>query len=200
MRVLLADNNALMLEGIRGALQSADGIEIVGEARSSSDVIPLLRRTEPDVVLIDVQMPGAFACLDALGAEQSSAFALVLSDVDDPERAWAAFRRGASAYLLKSIAPSDLPVALRLACERALYAVPPAGAREEALTGSGTGLTARELSVLKAVAAGLSNQAIAKELWVTEQTVKFHLTNVYRKLGVGNRTQAARFAHEHDLV
>jgi DNA-binding NarL/FixJ family response regulator len=201
MRILIADTNALMAEGIREALREEDDIEVVGEARAATEVLPLARRTDPDLVLIGAQMPRGFACLDELRADDHELPIVILGETDEPERVWSAFRRGASGYFLKSVNPTDLPAALRLALDRSVYVAPAAAAGEEAGTGeTAAGLTGRELSILKAVAGGLSNQAIAGELWVTEQTVKFHLTNIYRKLDVCNRTQAARYAHQHGLT
>jgi DNA-binding NarL/FixJ family response regulator len=200
MRVLIADTNALMAEGIREALREEDDIEVVGEARAAADVLPLARRTDPDVVLIGAQMPRGLACLEELRAEGSELRVVILGETDEPERVWSAFRRGASGYFLKSVNPTDLPAALRLALERSVYVAPAATSGDEPGHGTAAGLTGRELSILKAVADGLSNQAIARELWVTEQTVKFHLTNIYRKLGVSNRTQAARYAHQQGLT
>jgi DNA-binding NarL/FixJ family response regulator len=187
-----------MAEGIREALREEEDIEVVGEAYAAADVVPLARRTDPDVVLLGAQMPRGLTCLDELTADDSDLSIVVLGETDEPERVWSAFRRGAAGYFLKSVNPSDLPAALRLALERSVYVAP--GSGEEAAPETAPGLTGRELSILRAVADGLSNQAIARELWVTEQTVKFHLTNIYRKLGVSNRTQAARYAHQHGLT
>jgi DNA-binding NarL/FixJ family response regulator len=200
MRVLIADTSALMAEGIREALAEEDGIEIVGEAHAAADVLPLAKRTDPDVVLLGAQMPRGLACLDELRADDVDVSVVVLGETDEPERVWSAFRRGASGYFLKSVDPTDLPAALRLSVERSVYVAPTPASGEEGAPASTAGLTSRELSILKAVAGGLSNQAIARELWVTEQTVKFHLTNIYRKLEVTNRTQAARYAHQHGLA
>ena len=198
MRVLIADTDALMAEGIREALREEEDIEVVGEAYAAADVVPLARRTDPDVVLLGAQMPRGLTCLDELSADDSDLSIVVLGETDEPERVSSAFRRGAAGYFLKSVNPSDLPAALRLALERSVFVAPTSD--EEAAPETAPGLTGRELSILRAVADGLSNQAIARELWVTEQTVKFHLTNIYRKLGVSNRTQAARYAHQHGLT
>ena len=112
----------------------------------------------------------------------------------------AAFARGASAYIVKSVNPLDLPSALRQVVEATVYQAPTVVQGASAAPPAVAGLTDREMEILKAVARGLSNQAIGKEFWVTEQTVKFHLTNIYRKLGVSNRTEATRFAYSNGLV
>jgi DNA-binding NarL/FixJ family response regulator len=124
----------------------------------------------------------------------------MLSVFSDPEHIAMALARGASGYIVKTINPRDLPSALRQAVEGSVYhaiGLPEVTEESEARA---AGLTEREVAILKAVARGLSNQAIGKELWVTEQTVKFHLTNIYRKLGVANRTEAARYAYMHHLA
>jgi DNA-binding NarL/FixJ family response regulator len=109
-----------------------------------------------------------------------------------------ALRNGANAYVLKTVNPLDLPAVIRQAAEGTVY-YPPPPAAVPAVKDTAD-LTERERTILTAVMRGLSNKAISQEFWVTEQTVKFHLSNVYRKLGVPNRTAAARFAHEHGLI
>jgi DNA-binding NarL/FixJ family response regulator len=123
---------------------------------------------------------------------------LMCSASTEPAQIAAAFRMGAIAYIAKSVNPVDLPSAIRQACDQTVYqafGLAPAEEHSSALD-----LTEREQTILAAVAGGLSNKAIAAKLWVTEQTVKFHLSNVYRKLGVSNRTAAAQIAREHGLA
>jgi DNA-binding NarL/FixJ family response regulator len=202
MKVLIADDHRLMLEGIRRALEGVEGFEIVGEAYTGSQVLPLVGRTHPDVVLLDIRMPqmDGLTCIELIRKRYPKVKVVVLSVFNDPEHIQAALKRGASGYIVKSVNPLDLPSALRQALEGTVYhplGLPETDDESEA---KAAGLTERELAILKAVARGLSNQAIGKELWVTEQTVKFHLTNIYRKLGVANRTEAARYAYQHGLV
>jgi DNA-binding NarL/FixJ family response regulator len=201
LRVLVADDHPLILSGVRRTLEQAGDIEIVGEARDGSQVLPLVARTRPDLVLLDVRMPqlDGLACLDLIRKRHPGVKVVVLSAFSDPGHVQAAFERGASAYVVKAVNPLDLPAAVRQAAEgNVFYAVgtdvPGEGGDAE------KGLTRRELTLLRAVARGLSNQAIGKELWITEQTVKFHLRNIYRKLGVSSRTEAARYAYERGLV
>ena len=200
MRVLIADDHRLMLDAVRRALESADGFDVVGEAVNGGQVLPLARRTNPDVVLLDLRMPelDGLACIDALKRSWSDLKVIVLSASSEPERIQAAFNRGADGYIVKNVNPADLPAALRQALEGTVYH--PVAAPAEAASAKPSGLTERETSILKAVGRGLSNGAIAKEFWVTEQTVKFHLTNIYRKLGLANRTEAARYAYERGIV
>jgi DNA-binding NarL/FixJ family response regulator len=202
MKVLIADDHRLMVEGIRHALEPAEDIEVVGEASVGSQVLPLVRRLSPDVVLLDMRMPqmDGLLCLDGIRKHCPKVKVIVLSVFSDPEHIQAAFRHGASGYIVKSVNPVDLPSAIRQAVEGTVFHAIGVPESSDAAVGKASGLTERELGILKAVARGLSNSAIGKELWVTEQTVKFHLTNIYRKLDLANRTEAARYAYEHGLV
>jgi DNA-binding NarL/FixJ family response regulator len=114
-----------------------------------------------------------------------------------PEEIASALKRGARAYILKTVNPLDLAAALRQAVEETVYSAPPRV--DVAKADEQSDLTDRERMILAAVTRGLPNKAISKELWVTEQTVKFHLSNIYRKLGVANRTEAARFAFDRGI-
>ena len=202
MRVLIADDHRLMSEGIRAALSGADDIEVVGEARDGSQVLPLVGELKPDVVLLDIGMPklDGLACLDRLRKRHPQVKVVMLSVFDDPAHIEAALARGASGYIVKSINPLDLPSALRQAVEETVYTVLGVTEQEEPRHAREAGLTDREITILAGVARGLSNRALGNELWVTEQTVKFHLTNIYRKLSVGNRTEAARAAYRLGVV
>jgi DNA-binding NarL/FixJ family response regulator len=200
LKVLLADDHPLTLAGIRGALMEADGIEVVGEALSGADVMPLIRATEPDVALIDAGIAGVdgLACLDLIRRHHPHVKVIMLSASCDERLIAIALERGASAYIVKSVHPLDLPSALRQTVERTVFHATPVASVPAG--GLQSGLTPRELEILDAMAHGLSNKAISHALCVTEQTVKFHLTNIYRKLEVPNRTSALRYAHEHGLV
>jgi DNA-binding NarL/FixJ family response regulator len=200
LRVLVADDHALMLEAIRRILGDVADIAIVAEAQSGRQVLPLLERTKPDLVVLDLNMPGmdGLLCLERIRARHPSVKVVILSASTEPERIDAAFRRGANAYILKTIDPVDLPSALRQAAAATVFHA--FGQQPDASLVRDAGLTEREVVMLKALARGLSNHSISREFWVTEQTVKFHLTNIYRKLGVANRTEAARYAFDHGLV
>jgi len=202
MKILIADDHRLMVEGIRRALEPAEDIEIVGEASLGSQVLPLTRRLTPDVVLLDMRMPqmDGLTCLDQLKKNCPKVKVIVLSVFSDSEHIQAAFSHGASGYIVKSVNPVDLPSAIRQAVEGTVFHAIGVPESSDAAVGKASGLTERELGILKAVARGLSNSAIGKELWVTEQTVKFHLSNIYRKLNVSNRTEASRWAQVHGLL
>ena len=140
------------------------------------------------------------ACLDEIVRRFPTIKVVMLSASTSPELIAAALRRGASAYLAKSVDPSDLPSTLRQVLEGNVWRENLPSGEEEPSSAKALGLTEREGAILQALARGLSNDEIAKELWVTQQTVKFHLTNIYRKLGAKNRTQATRIAQQHGLV
>src|SRR5437762_1465521 len=200
IRVLLDDDHRLILEGLRLAFEEVDGIEVVGMASEGRQVLPLIAGTNPDVVLLDMRLPDmdGIACLERIRKLHPSVKVVMLSASTDPARVRAALARGASAYIVKTVNPLDIPAALRQVFEPAIYfEASPLGDGEP---GAAAGLTEREVAMLRAIARGLSNAAISKEFWVTEQTVKFHLTNIYRKLGVKNRTEATRYAYQHGLA
>ena len=202
MRVLIADDHQLMVQGTKQALEAAGGFEIVGEASNGAQVLPLVRRLKPDLVLLDMRMPqmDGLQCLAKIRKEFPDMKVAMLSVSQDPELIQTALKRGANAYIVKTVDPADLPGALRQAMDGNVFTT--VGVSEDAGENAAkkAGLTDRELVIVRAVARGLSNEAIAKELWVAEQTVKFHLTNIYRKLEVSNRTEAARYAFEQGLV
>ena len=204
VRVLLADDHQLILDGVRHALEEApDEFEIVGEATKGSHVLPLVKRTQPHVVMLDLRMPevDGLVCLDQIKKRYPEIKVIVLSVSADRSLIDNVLKRGASAYIVKSVNPADVPSALRQAVEGSVFSaigLPETQVADDAAKAAG--LTERETAILKALARGLSNDAIGKELWVAEQTVKFHLTNIYRKLGVSNRTEATRYAFENRLV
>jgi DNA-binding NarL/FixJ family response regulator len=203
MRVLIADDHPLILAGIKRALEEDDQFEVVAEARIGSQVLPLVSQTNPDLALLDLRMPemDGLTCLDRIRQQHPKVKVVILSVSTDPEVVQTVLNHGAAAYIVKSVNPIDLASALRQALDGTVFSavgLPEKRAQDDAVKQAG--LTERETAILKALAGGLSNKAIAKELWVAEQTVKFHLTNIYRKLDVANRTEAARYAYEHGLI
>src|SRR5215207_3070870 len=179
IKVLVADDHALTLQGIRRVLEDVPDIEVVGEARSGSQVLPLIGQTDPDLVMLDIRMPqlDGLACLDRIRKRYPKVKVVMLSAYTDREHIAAALKRGASAYIAKTVNPLDLASALRQAFEGSVYTAYTVADDDESPCET-LGLTDRELSMLRAVARGLSNQAIGREYWVTEQTVKFHLGNI----------------------
>ena len=205
LRVLIADDHPLMLAGIRRTLERSENIEIVGEARSGQEVLDLVERSKPQVVLLDLRMPGMSGdeCIEQIRTSWPEVKVVVLSALDDIKSVDAALNAGASAYVVKSVMPADIASVLRQAASGSIFrGVPgkrPVGAAAPEASTEAV-LTEREQTILAAIAAGKTTATISADLWVSEHTVKFHLTNIYRKLGVPNRAAAVRYAIEHRLV
>lgn len=202
LKLLLADDHSLVFEAIRLALQGEDDLEIVATAEDGSRVLPLVERTKPDLAVLDLKMPGidGLTLLKHLRERFPEVRIAILSGMDADETIDAALRIGAHAFISKSIHPDELPEALRRAAtEPVTEAIGRAEKRHESAAEE-KGLTERELAVLRALADGQSNKEIARALWLAEQTVKFHLTNIYRKLDVRSRTEAVHWAYSHGVL
>jgi DNA-binding NarL/FixJ family response regulator len=199
VKVLLADDHPALLRGLRRSLERDGGFEIVGEAHDGAQVLPAIRETSPEVVLLDMHMPGidGMGCIPRIRTAYPDVKIVMCSMESATEKVEAAFLAGACGYVVKTVDPRDLAPAIRQAI--AGTAFKPVGAADDGRIGRAVGLTAREIEILRFVARGQSNKTIARELWVTEQTVKFHLSNVFRKLRVSNRTEAARWAFNKGL-
>src|SRR5262245_38399532 len=158
LKLLIADDHQLMREGIRLALADAHDIEVVGETASGAEVLPLVRDTSPDVVLLDLRMPGmdGLRCLEQLRQRHPEVKAVVLSGTDEADVIDAAFQRGAAAFILKRIDPADLAPVIRQALDGNVFY--PVEAKPVAAENTGSGLTSREADILKALAEGLSNK------------------------------------------
>jgi len=202
VKVLLADDHRLIVEAVRSVLEAEGDFDVVGHADSGNQVLPLVSRTNPDVVLLDIHMPvmDGLKCLDLIRERHPSVRVVMLSALDEPETIAAALNRGAAAFIAKQIDPRDLASAVRQVVEKSVYHAPVQAPLPSAALTEGNGLTASEQRVLDALARGLTNKEIAADLWLTEQTVKFHLTRIYRRLGVANRTEAVRCAYQNRLV
>ena len=208
IRVLLADDHAVVREGLRTFLQLQDGIEVVGEAADGEEAVREAERLEPDVILMDLVMPR----LDGVGAMRRiraavpGARVIVLTSFADDDRLLPAIRAGAAGYLLKNVEPHELARAVRAAHDGQALLDPSVAAKlVEAIAGPGAeplhgDLTPREREVLALIAGGLSNKRIARELDVSEKTVKAHVGHVLAKLGVTDRTQAAVLAVRSGLA
>ncbi len=202
LKIVAVDDHKLMLEAIRAALEEAEDIEVVGEAVSGSKALPLIAETNPDLVLLDLLMPqmDGLTTLGHIRKRHPDVKVMILSAIDEPEQIHAALSQGASSFVLKHIDSRDLAAAIREAASGAVFQTFGATRADESSVAESFGITDSELRVLRAIAEGLSNKQIAQKLFVTEQTVKFHLTNIYRKLEVSNRTEAARFAYQRGLA
>jgi DNA-binding NarL/FixJ family response regulator len=203
IKVLIADDHPLIIAGIRRTIEHVDDMEVVGEARTGAELMQLIERRMPDVLLMDLKMPGT-AGVDAvrrIREQWPEVRIVVLSACDDRTTIDAALHAGASAYVLKSAHTVDIASVLRQASSGAVFHAPAsapslAGASD---TPARPALTERERSILAAVASGMTTAAISRDLWISEHTIKFHLTNIYRKLGVANRAGAVRYALEHGI-
>jgi DNA-binding NarL/FixJ family response regulator len=201
LRLLVADDHALTRAGIRHALEERGEFTVVGEADAGPKVVPLVGQTSPDVVLLDTDMPGldGLTCLERLKARFPDVAVIMLAADATPAQLQAAFARGARGWILKTIDPEELGPAIVHALQASVF-VPYGPVNDDSAAARTAGLSPRELDIVRLVGRGYSNKQIAGELWITVQTVKFHLTNIYRKLGLPNRTAAARWAHESGLL
>jgi DNA-binding NarL/FixJ family response regulator len=204
LKVLIADDHPLVIAGVRRALERSEGIEVIGEARSGDEVITLVERRQPEVVLLDLRMPGrdSIDCIQQIRGEWPDVKVVVLSASEDRASIDGALGAGASAYIVKSVESADVASVLRQTASGNVFhpVARRPGQGGAALEEEAPLLTERERTILNAVASGLTTSAISRELWVSEHTVKFHLTNIYRKLGVRNRAGAVRYALDKRLL
>ena len=201
--VILADDHPLFLEALREAVERA-GITVVGAVTRGDELIELANRTdELDAVLLDLSMPGydGFKCLELLRASKPKAALIVVSASDDEGDIRRALDLGAVCFVGKATNPEDMAGALHVLLLDSVH-LPPTrqNGSSRGTTPESARLTRREIEILRLAAEGRSNAEIAASLWVTEQTVKFHLSNIYRKLDVSNRTGASRWAQQNGLV
>jgi len=196
IRVLLADDHAVVRQGLRTYLELQDDVAVVGEAGDGPAAVAAAEALAPDVVLLDLVMPGGdgLEALGALAAAAPGARVLVLTSFGDDERVFAALRAGAAGFLLKDVEPAELVRAIRTAAAGEAALSPAVATRVVAAVAHGDELTPREREVLRLIARGLSNKRIALELGMAEKTVKTHVSHVLAKLGVADRTQAALYA------
>lgn len=209
IRVVVADDHAVVRSGLSGLIGSTDDLEVVGVARDGSEAVALVRAHGPDVVVMDLQMPvlDGVEATRAIVAEQLGAEVLVLTSFSDHARIDAAIEAGAVGYLLKDAEPEVLLDGIR-AVARGESPLDPRAARRLLARAAGAApqaapadadLSPREAEVLALVVEGLLNKQIAQRLGITERTVKAHLTSAYQRIGVADRTQAALWAARHEL-
>jgi DNA-binding NarL/FixJ family response regulator len=202
IRVLLVEDHALVREGLARLLGSAGDIEVVGTAENGAEAVELAAQCRPDVVLMDISMPkvdGIEATRRIVGEDGPSV--VVLTSFSDRERILDALDAGAVGYLLKDAEPDELIRGVRAAARGESPLAPKAAhalirARTET---KAVELSERESEVLRCVAKGLPNKQIARQLGISEKTVKAHLTSIYQRLGVSDRTQAALWAQRHGV-
>ena len=224
VRVLVVDDQQLMRDGISSLLNIQEGIEVIGTAGDGQEAIEKALTLEPDVILMDVRMPvmNGIVATEQIRQQLPNTQVLMLTTFDDEEDIVKALLAGASGYLLKDIPAPDLAHAVKLA-DRGIYQLEPSiagklvgvlGSTTQASTPSSGAaaptptndmiadydLTERELEVLRLIATGATNREIAEELVISEGTVKNHVSNILSRLGLRDRTQAAIFARENNLL
>jgi DNA-binding NarL/FixJ family response regulator len=215
IRVLLADDQALVRSGFRLIIETREDLEVVGEAADGLEAIELARHARPDVILMDVRMPNldGVEATRRLAASGSPARVLILTTFDLDEYVYEAIRAGASGFLLKDVQPAQLVEAIRVVAAGEALLAPTVTRRlldhfADALPSTRpkppppelARLTERELEILKLLAGGLSNAELAELLFLSETTVKTHISSVLRKLDLRDRVQAVVLAYEAGLV
>jgi DNA-binding NarL/FixJ family response regulator len=216
--ILLADDQPMLRLGFRLVLDAQDDMQVVGEAGDGASALRFVQDKHPDVVLMDVRMPGmdGIEATRRIVAGASTTRVLILTTFDLDEYAYAGLRAGASGFLLKDVPPNDLLSAIRAVASGDAVVAPavtrrlldaflphlpdPGPTPEAALPPEVKDLTAREREILTEVAVGLSNAEIAERLFLAEATVKTHVGRMLNKLGLRDRVQAVVYAYEHGLV
>ncbi len=216
IRVLLVDDHALVRQGLRMFIEMQDDMQVIGEGSNGAQAVELAAQTQPDVILLDLVMPGmdGIDAIHEILERSPRSRVLVLTSFGEDDKVFPAIRAGAQGYLLKDIQPTDLIKAIREMhqgktqlhpdiAHRLLSAVadnpPAAQAKAAPLSKDREGLTEREREVLDLIARGLSNREIAGKMVISEKTVKTHVSNLLGRLGLEDRTRAAIWALKHGL-
>lgn len=210
--VLICDDHPLFRQGLRRMLETTQGFRVIGEAERTDELLGLLEVLHADVVLLDLEMPGSsgIVALEALRTKAPALHVLVLSGFGDPTRVRDALRAGANGYVLKNASAEEILAAIRRVAAghsvldprlaEAVATMLRSAPEEERVRHCVESLTAREVEVLRLAAGGAGNAAIGKRLFITEGTVKNHMTSILQKLGVSDRTNAAILAVKHGLA
>jgi two-component system response regulator DegU len=209
--VLIADDHTMLRQGLKQILELEDDIEVVAQASNGSEAIQLAKEHRPDVILMDINMPGinGLQAIKQIKDERLTSRIIVLTIHEDREYLFKTLQMGAEGYVLKDAEPKVLVDAIRNVHSGRSYIQPNMTmelVREfsrvtmhERDKDCDSNLTAREMEVLKLIAEGMINKEIAKALYISEKTVKNHVSNIFRKLNVSDRTQAAIYAFKHNL-
>ena len=209
IRVLIADDHAIVREGQRALIETEPGMELIGEAADGVEAVHMARTLQPDVILLDLLMPrkGGVEAIGEIKEENPKARILVLTSFAEDEKVYAAIKAGALGYLLKDASPQEILAAIR-EVHRGEPSMPPIIThklmselqRTSNLPPTEDPLTERELEILKLVAQGLPNLEIAQRLVISERTVRTHVSNMLAKLHLANRTQVALYALREGLA
>jgi NarL family two-component system response regulator YdfI len=211
IRVLVADDHLIVRQGLRLILETEDGIQLVGEAADGAEAVLLAGQLNPDVILMDLRMPGmdGLAAIERLQVEQPQVAVVILTTFNEDDLMVRGLRAGAKGYLLKDTSRASLFAAIRAAAHGEALLSPEVLARllsrveavrEPLSIAEGIQLTDRELEVLEAVARGERSKEIAYHLGISERTVKAHLSSIYNKLGVDSRAAAIAVAAQRGML
>jgi NarL family two-component system response regulator LiaR len=209
IRILIADDHAIVREGLRALIQTEEGMELVGEAVDGVTAVQLYQSLKPDLLLLDLLMPrkDGIAVIQEIKQFDPQARIIILTSFAEDNKVFPAIKAGAQGYLLKDTSPQELIQAIREVKQGESFLHPaiarklihelnrPADAKQMKDI-----LSERELEVLGLIAEGLPNQEIARRLVISERTVRNHVGNILSKLNLDNRTQAALYAHQHGLT
>jgi DNA-binding NarL/FixJ family response regulator len=205
---VICDSHPMWIDAVEQVLRRI-GIRVVGKTTSTDEALSMVEEHRPDLLITELEGDsgdrGGLTLIERARAFVPDVRPIVLSMHHEAQVIDAALAAGAAAYVVKTAHPEDLASAVRQAFSHSVYlagrpAASPVPVAESASVDDSPGLTRRELEILRLVAEGHSNAQLARMLWVTEQTVKFHLSNIYRKLDVANRTEASRWAQVHGLL
>jgi two-component system, NarL family, response regulator NreC len=205
-RVILADDHAVVRKGLRLLLDAEPGLQVIAEAGTVPDAVMKTRALRPEVLVLDLNMPGgsSLEAIPQLRQEASATAIVVLTMQNDPAFARKALQAGAAGFVLKEAADDELLEAIRLAASGGTYLNPSLGARLAAAPPEPTGppddLSERELSVLRLIALGHTNGEIASELHLSVRTVESHRSHIQQKTGQSSRAELVRYALEHRLI
>ena len=209
IRILIVDDHAIVREGQRALIDTEPGMQVLGEAKNGDEAVEMAYTLQPDVILMDLQMPkkDGIEAIKGIKAENLEARILVLTSFSEDEKVYTAIKAGAMGYLLKDSLPEDILTAIREVHQGEMSMKPSIAEklmrelqRPSELPLTEEPLTEREGEVLKLVAQGLPNREIAEKLVVSERTVRTHVTNILGKLHLANRTQAALYALREGLA
>ena len=207
IRVLICDDHEVVRQGLRTFLELQDDLEVVGEAKDGEEAVAQAERLHPDVALMDIVMPklDGVEAITRIAVASPGTRCIVLTSFADDDKVFPAIRAGAAGYLMKDVSPKDLAKAIRMARDGEPLLHPDVARRlMDELSRSGeqdkAHLTDRELEVLRLIAHGRSNKEIARDLVLSEKTVKTHVSNILQKLHLADRTQAALYAVRQRIV
>ena len=210
IRVLMVDDHAILREGLRALLSYYDDVEVVGEAQDGAEALERVKELQPDVVLMDIAMPGmnGLEATRLIREKYPQTRVLILTQHEDPQYVVPLLQAGASGFVTKRVLGTDLITALRVVARGETFLYPTAATtvveeirrRKEDTSSAPEALTPREMEILKHIVGGMTNAQMASELSISVKTVEWHRTNLMSKLGVHAVADLVRYALEHELI